>query len=73
LGIGSSAFWSFILAVIVGNPIYAWVYNVSGRVTFASLLYHGLGNLLREMVPDVANIAEVGVEAALSLIVNLIA
>jgi uncharacterized protein len=73
LGIGSPAFWSFILAVIVGNPVYAWVYNAFGRVIFAPLLYHGLGNLFRELVPDVANIAEVGVEAALSLIVILIA
>lgn len=40
---------------------------------FAPLLYHGLGNLFRELVPGVSNTAEVGVEAALSLIVILIA
>jgi len=73
LGFGSPAFWSFNLALIVGSPVYAWLYNASGRVIFAPLLYHGLGNVLRELVPGVSNIAEVGVEAALSLIVILIA
>jgi membrane protease YdiL (CAAX protease family) len=73
LGIGSLAFWSFNLALIVGSPVYAWVYNAPGRVIFAPVLYHGLSNLVRELVPDVSNTAEVGVEAALSLAVILIA
>ena len=73
LGFGSPAFWSFNLALIVGSPVYAWLYNASGQVIFAPLLYHGLGNLFRELVPGVSNTAEVGVEAALSLIVILIA
>jgi membrane protease YdiL (CAAX protease family) len=72
LGIGSLAFWSFNLALIVGSPVYAWLYNASGRVIFAPVLYHGLGNLFRELVPDVSNAAEVGMEAALSLAVILI-
>lgn len=72
LGIGSPAFWSFNLALIVGSPVYAWLFNAPGRVIFAPLLYHGLGNLFREMVPGVSNTAEVGVEAAMSLVVILI-
>lgn len=73
LGIGSSAFWSFNLALIVGSPVYAWLYNAPGRVIFAPLLYHGLSNLVRELVSGVSNAAEVCVEAALSLFVILIA
>ncbi len=73
LGLGSPAFWSFNLALILGSPVYTWVYNAPGRVIFAPVLYHGLGNLFRELVPDVSNTAEVGVEAALALVVILVA
>jgi hypothetical protein len=64
---------SFNQALILGSPVYAWLYNAPGRVIFAPVLYHGLSNLFRELVPDVSNAAEVGVEAALSLVVILIA
>jgi uncharacterized protein len=73
LGLGSLAFWCFNLALIIGSPVYAWVYNAPGKVIFAAMLYHGMGNLVRELVPDVSNLAEVGVEAALSMAVILIA
>ncbi len=73
LGIGTWAFWSFNLALVVGSPVYAWLYNAPGRIIFAPLLYHGLGNVARELVPDVANVAEVGVEAVLALGVILLA
>ena len=70
LGVGTPAFWAFGLAAVVGCPVYAWVYNRPGRVTLAPVLYHALGNVVRELVPDVSNAAEVGVEAALALIVT---
>jgi uncharacterized protein (TIGR03382 family) len=73
LGVGTPAFWAFNLGAIAGCPVYAWLYNASGRVTLAAVLYHALGNLVREMVPDVSNAAEVGVEAALALIVTVAA
>jgi uncharacterized protein len=73
LGLGSLAFWSFNLALIIGSPVYAWVYNAPGKVIFGAMLYHGMGNLMRELVPDVSNWTEVGVEAALSLAVILVA
>ena len=73
LGVGTPEFWGFNIAILVGCPLYAWLYNAAGRVTLAAVLYHALGNVAREMVPDVANIVEVGVEAALALIVTLAA
>jgi membrane protease YdiL (CAAX protease family) len=73
LGVGTAAFWAFHLAIVVGCPVYAWLYNAAGRVTLAAVLYHALSNLVRELVPDVSNLAEVGVEAALALIVTLAA
>lgn len=70
LGVGTSAFWAFNLGIMVGCPLYAWLYNATGRVTLAAVLYHGVSNLVRELVPDVSNVAEVGVEAALALVVT---
>ncbi len=73
LGVGTLAFWAFNIGAVVGCPVYAWLYNAAGRVTLAAVLYHGLSNLVRELVPDVSNAAEVGVEAALALIVTVAA
>lgn len=73
LGVGTTAFWTFNLGAIVGCPVYAWLYNAAGRVTLAAVLYHALGNVVREFVPDVSNTAEVGVEAGLALVVTLTA
>lgn len=73
LGVGTPAFWGFVLAAVVGCPVYAWLYNGSGRITLVAVLYHALGNVVREMVPDVSNVAEVGVEAVLALVVTIAA
>lgn len=73
LGVGTAAFWGFNLAIIAGSPLYAWLYNASGRVVFAAALYHGLGNIARELVPDASWVAEVGVEAAMALVVTVAA
>lgn len=73
LGVGTPAFWGFQLAIMVGSPVYAWFYNASDRLTLAPVLYHAFGNVARELVPDVSNPAEVGVEAALALMVTLAA
>ena len=69
---GSVAFWAFMVALLVGAPFYAWLYNAAGKVVFAALLYHGLGNVARELVPDVSVLAEVAVEAAMMLAVVIL-
>ncbi len=73
LGVGTAAFWTFVFGAVVGSPVYAWLYNAAGQVTLAAVLYHGLSNVVRELVPDVSNLAEFGVEAALALVVTLAA
>lgn len=60
---------AFFAAIMVGVPVYAWLYNITGRAVLAAILYHAIGNSLRVVVPDVSNLAEVGVELALSVIV----
>ncbi|ADQ14663.1 type II CAAX endopeptidase family protein [Halanaerobium hydrogeniformans] len=49
LGVGTTAFWTFHLSILLGSPIYAWLYNKSGRVAYAVVLYHALGNLSGEL------------------------
>ncbi|TVQ09257.1 MAG: CPBP family intramembrane metalloprotease [Leptolyngbya sp. DLM2.Bin27] len=73
LGVGTPAFWEFNLAIIIGSPIYGWLYNATGRVTFAAVFYHGFGNVMFEIVPDATIIAELGVEAMLALLLTLLA
>ena len=73
LGVGSPAFWAFHLAIVVGAPFYAWLYNAAGRVIFVAVLYHGLSNMGRELTPDASVLAEVGVEAAMTLVVVVVA
>ena len=52
LGVGTTAFWSFHLALVVGSPIAAWLYNVSGRVVFSVVWFHALGNLGNELLAE---------------------
>jgi uncharacterized protein len=50
LGIGTTSFWTFNAALIVGAPIYAWLYNAAGRVVFSAVWFHALGNLIGELI-----------------------
>jgi uncharacterized protein len=52
LGIGSSGFWTFLLAIVVASPIYAWLYNASGQVVFAAVFFHAASNLAAELLAD---------------------
>jgi len=72
LGVGTPAFWGFNLAIVVGSPLYAWFYNVSGRSVFAPLLFHGLGNVAGEIFVDAAPLTVIIVNILLVLIVVLI-
>jgi len=70
LGVGTKAFWSFHIGILVGSPIYAWLYNKSGRVAFVVVLYHALGNLSGELFVNVSLInllVEVGLVLLLTI------
>ena len=73
LGVGTPAFWRFHLAILLGSPVYAWLYNVSGRAIAAHLLYHALANAFREAAPESTPAAALGVEAVLAAAVLLFA
>jgi len=72
LGVRTPAFWAFMGAIVVGSPVYSWLYNATGRVSFAPLLYHALTNVFRELLVDAQPWAPVAVEALLGLLVVLL-
>lgn len=70
-GIGTWAFWMFLLGVVALGPIYAWLYNFAGRVILAAVLLHAIGNSASEVfaVPDAERL-EVGVYVALAVLLT---
>lgn len=73
LGVGTAEFWAFQLAIVVGSPFYAWLYNATGKAVVAVMLYHGFGNVARELTPDVSSGAALAVEGAMTLVVVVVA
>lgn len=77
VGFATSGFWFFNLSILVGSVFYAWLYNAAGQVGIIAVLYHGLGNAMREIL-SFANtsfeieLIEFGVEAAISLVIVVI-
>jgi uncharacterized protein len=55
LGFGSGAFWAFNLVIVASAPIYAWLYNASGRIVFSVVAFHALANLGGELVAGRVN------------------
>ena len=69
LGVGTPAFWGFLAALLVGSPIYAWLYNASGRVVFSVVWFHAVGNVVAEALVDGSDaVLEVGAEAVVALV-----
>ena len=73
LGVGTGGFWAFQLAIVVGSPLYAWLYNAAGKAVIAVMLYHGFANVAREVTPDVSTAAALVVEGAMTLVVVVVA
>ena len=71
LGVGTLAFWSFHLGILVGSPIYAWLYNKSGKIAFVVVLYHSLGNLSGEIFISASHIKSIGIELVIALFLTL--
>lgn len=69
LGVGTTAFWTFHAAIIISAPLYAWIYNKSGRIAFAVILYHALGNFSGEIFSTAAPSLDLGVEAVIAITV----
>ncbi|MEF8832353.1 MAG: type II CAAX endopeptidase family protein [Candidatus Thermoplasmatota archaeon] len=72
LGVNTMAFWAFNIGVIAGSPVYAWLYNSSGRVVFIAVFYHALGNILGELTRDGPILADSGFELGIALLLVII-
>ena len=87
MGFASSAFWFFNLSILVGSVIYGWIYNRAGRIAFAAVFYHSLGNLGRMVLAvdypgpglegfegiDVVELVDFSVEALVAVLIVLAA
>ena len=47
----------------------AWLYKAPGRVVFAAVLLHGVGNVLNELVSDASPLILLGVRLMVTLAV----
>jgi membrane protease YdiL (CAAX protease family) len=50
LGVGSRAFWLFVLGIVVTTIIMTWIYNNNRRSTLSAVLYHFVVNFTGELV-----------------------
>ncbi len=50
LGIGTLAFWLFVIGIIPLNLPFTWIYNNTGRSTLAVILFHSMVNFTGELI-----------------------
>ncbi|MDG5814952.1 type II CAAX endopeptidase family protein [Chitinispirillales bacterium ANBcel5] len=74
VGFGTSGFWFFNASILAGSIFYAWLYNAAGQIGVIAVLYHGVGNAMREVLSFTDTDFTVqsigfGVEAGIALVV----
>lgn len=50
LGVGTPAFWLFIIGVVPLSLPFTWIYNNTGRSTLAVILFHSMINFTGELM-----------------------
>ena len=78
IGLFSTGFIFFNLGILIGSIFYGWLYNIVGGFAVIAVLYHGLGNMLREILSFSessfqVHLIEFSVEALISLAVIVLA
>ena len=78
IGLFSTGFIFFNLGILVGSIFYSWLYNITGQFAVIAVLYHGLGNMLRELLSFSessfqVHLIEFSIEAFISLAVIILA
>lgn len=73
IGVGTPGFWGFHAAILVSSPIYAWLYNASGRVVFSVVWFHAVSNVVAEALVEGSDVAlEVAADAAVAVVVVVV-
>lgn len=50
LGVGTLAFWLFMLGIVPLSLPFTWIYNNTGRSTLAVILFHAMVNFTGELI-----------------------
>lgn len=50
LGIGTPAFWLFMIGIVPLSLPFTWIYNNTGRSTLAVILFHAMVNFTGELI-----------------------
>lgn len=50
LGIGTPAFWLFMIGIVPLSLLFTWVYNNTSRSTLAVILFHAMVNFTGELI-----------------------
>ena len=50
LGVGTLAFWLFMIGIVPLNLPFTWIYNNTGRSTLAVILFHSMVNFTGELI-----------------------
>jgi membrane protease YdiL (CAAX protease family) len=50
LGVGTLAFWLFMIGIVPLNLPFTWIYNNTGRSTLAVILFHSMVNFTGELL-----------------------
>lgn len=50
LGVGTLAFWLFVIGIVPLNLPFTWIYNNTGRSTLAVILFHSMVNFTGELI-----------------------
>jgi len=49
LGVGTPAFWLFLVGVVPLTVVFSWIFNNTGRSTLAVILFHAMVNFTGEL------------------------
>lgn len=50
LGVGTLAFWLFVVGIVPLNILFTWIYNNTGRSILAVILFHSMVNFTGELI-----------------------
>ena len=74
LGVGTQAFWLFLIGIVVLSFAITWIYNNTARSTLAIILFHGMVNFTGELfdITEQANTYSIILLGILAIVIALL-